>query len=530
MRRYLLLLAIIAAVSTSFAQETTTKFLIRNAQRMSGAEEFTLRKTESGYEINGQTVIHQGDKEQTTKHQTVLAKDWTLVSYHSETPSPAGAVVFDARTDDKSIIVKVTWPGGNKEVGIARTPRSFILENFVPSHMFAAMKANAGPGTFDAIVPSVMNHFEAKVAKVGSAEGTLAGKPVKLIKYTIAGGGPELDVWTEEASGDLMRMYVPSQDVEYLRDGFSLPAEAPAAKAVPPGGVVEREVEFTSAGLKFPATLTLPDKSATKPPVLVFVHGSGAHDRDETIAQNKPFRDLAWGLAQQGIASLRYDKRAFLYPNKAGISLDTQVLADAAAALQYAGTLQGVDTKRVFLLGHSLGASLAPYIVERVPARGIIMMASPARSLNEVIKDQVRTILKSQGKSDEEIAKAVAEQDRIGKDVLAGKATEADMRGQVPLPLFKDMLSRDPAGELKKVNVPVLILQGGKDAQVFPSDFEALKEIVATKPSSEAKLFPDLSHLFMPVESEPNVNDAFKPGHVAPQVIETIAAWVKKVQ
>jgi uncharacterized protein len=396
--------------------------------------------------------------------------------------------------------------------------------------MFAAMKANAAPGTFDAIVPSGMTHFEAKVTKVGRAEGTLAGKPLKLIKYAIAGGGPELDVWTDEASGDLMRMYVPSQDVEYVRDGFVLAAEAPAAKVVPPAGVVEREVEFTSAGLKFAATLTLPEKSATKPPILVFVHGSGAHDRDETIAQNKPFRDLAWGLAQQGIASLRYDKRAFLYPNKAGISLDTQVIADAAAALQYAGSLQDVDTKRVFLLGHSLGASLAPYIVERVPARGMIMMASPARSLNEVIKDQVRGILKAQGKSDEEIAKAIAEQDKIGNDVLAGKATEADMRGQVPLPLFKDMLSRDPAGELKKVNIPVLILQGGKDSQVFPSDYEALKEIAATKPGSEAKLFPDLSHLFMPVQGEPNVNDAFQPGHVAPQVIETIAAWVKKVQ
>ena len=552
MRRFSLLLAIVVGVSAvaldAFAQEST-KFLFHNGQGMTGWEEFTLRKTDTGYEIDGQTVMHktvQPDEteqkgkhqsvkpkevEQTGKHHTVLNKDWTLATYHSETPTPSGPVTFDVNTTESGVNMKVTWAAGQtREAGIAHTPKSFILENFVPSHMYAALKANAGGGNFDAIVPSSLTHFAASLTKVGTGEGTLAGKSLKLVKYTLTGGGPEIQVWTDEASGDLMRTSVPSVDVEYVREGFKMTSEEAAAKVAAPAGVVESDVEFKSAGLKFPATLTMPAKTVGKVAVVVFVHGSGVHDRDETIGPNKPFRDLAWGLAQQGIASLRYDKRAFLYPKSAGLSLDTQVIADAAAALQFAGTLKGVDAKRVFLLGHSLGASLAPYIVERVPAKGIIMMASPARGLNEVIKDQVREMMKAQGKSDEEIAKAVAEQDKIGQDVLAGKATEADMRGQVPLPLFKDMLSRDPAGELQKVNVPVLVLQGSKDAHVFQTDFDVLKEIAAKKPNSEAKLFPNLSHLFMPVEGPPEVNDAFKPGHLAPEVIETIAEWVKKVQ
>jgi dienelactone hydrolase len=550
MRRFVLLLAIALVGMSAFAQEQTnvaqekTKFLMRAGERMTGSEEFTVRKTESGYEIDGETVIKQRVpveaknaskqelREQHATHHTVLNNDWTLASYKNTTQAPAGAFVYEAKASDKSVTLSITWPAGTRERSFPVTGKTFILENFVPSQMEAALRANTPEGTFNAVVPTNMDHFEAKVTKLGGGEGTLTGKNVKVTKFTVTGGGPLIEVWTDDASGDLMRLYVPSQDVEYLRDGFKLTSTGEAAKPKvnPPAGVVEREVHFTSAGLDFPATLTMPEKTSSKVPVLVFVHGSGAHDRDETIGENKPFRDLAWGLAQRGIASLRYDKRAYLYPERAGISLDTQVIADAAAAVEFAGTLDGVDGKRVFLLGHSLGASLAPYIAERVPVHGIVMMASPARGMNEVIKDQIRLMLKSQGKSDEEIAKVIAQQDKVAQDVLAGRATETEVGSQVPLPLFKDMLSRDPAGELKNINLPVLVLQGGKDAQVFASDFDALKEIVKDKPGSQAKMFKGLSHLFMPVEGAPDVYDALKPGHVAPEVIETIAAWVKKVE
>jgi hypothetical protein len=543
MRRFVLLFAIAMVGMSALAQEKT-RFLMRAAERMTGSEEFTVRKTESGYEIDGETVIKQRVpveapnaskqelREQHATHHTVLNKDWTLASYKNTTEAPAGAFVYEAKATDKTVTLTITWPAGTRERSFPVTGKTFVLENFLPSQMEAALRANTPQGTFTAVVPTNMDRFEAKVTKVGSGEGTSAGKNVKLTKFTVEGGGPLIEVWTDDASGDLMRLYVPSQDVEYVRDGFKLTSSevAGATKVTPPAGVVEREVRFKSAGLDFPATLTMPEKASGKVPVLVFVHGSGAHDRDETIGENKPFRDLAWGLAQQGIASLRYDKRAYLYPERAGISLDTQVIADAGAAVQFAGTLEGVDGKRVFLLGHSLGGSLAPYIAERVPVHGMVMMAAPARGLNEVIKDQIRLMLKQQGKSDEEIAKVIAQQDKVAQDVLAGKATEAEVGSQVPLPLFKDMLSRDPAGELKKVNVPVLVLQGGKDAQVFRSDFDALKEIVKDKPRSEAKMFPGLSHSFMPVEGAPDVYDAFKAGHVAPEVMETIAAWVKKLE
>jgi hypothetical protein len=200
---------------------------------MTGSEEFSVSKTNTGYEINGHTQMHQDDKDQDTKQNAVLNSDWTLASYRAETKVPKGAIVVEVTTQDTLIVIHATYPGGGtREVGLKRTPKSFLLENFVPSQLEIAVKANPAGGTFDAIVPTSMSHFEAKLAKVGASEGTLAAKTVKLVKYTLEGGGSRFEIWTDEARGDLMRMAVPSIKVEYVRDGFKMP-ESASEKPVP---------------------------------------------------------------------------------------------------------------------------------------------------------------------------------------------------------------------------------------------------------------------------------------------------------
>lgn len=76
----------------------------------------------------------------------------------------------------------------------------------------------------------------------------------------------------------------------------------------------ERDIAVGADGYRLPGTLTLPRvKDGRKMPCVVLVHGSGPNDRDETVGPNKPFRDLAWGLARRGIAVIRYDKRTKVY-------------------------------------------------------------------------------------------------------------------------------------------------------------------------------------------------------------------------
>ena len=98
---------------------------------------------------------------------------------------------------------------------------------------------------------------------------------------------------------------------------------------------------------------------------MVLVHGSGPNDRDETIGPNKVFKDLAWGLASRGVTVLRYDKRTYAYATKfderavKSLTVQGEVIDDALAALQLLLNREEIDPQRVFLLGHSLGATLA---------------------------------------------------------------------------------------------------------------------------------------------------------------------------
>lgn len=116
---------------------------------------------------------------------------------------------------------------------------------------------------------------------------------------------------------------------------------------------------------KLPGRFTFP-KEGKNFPIVILVHGSGPHDMDETIGPNKPFKDLAEGLASKGVATLRYYKRTKRYPNEVmkepEINIYNEVVDDALEAIKLAAAHDKLDEKKLFVLGHSLGGMLAPKI------------------------------------------------------------------------------------------------------------------------------------------------------------------------
>ena len=147
-----------------------------------------------------------------------------------------------------------------------------------------------------------------------------------------------------------------------------------------------------------PGTITIPEGPGPFPG-LVLVHGSGPNDRDETIGSNKTFQDLAWGLASRNIAVLRYDKRTFkhaklLTPDLVKkMTVKEEVIDDALLAVQCLQKTDKIDPKRVFLLGHSLGGTIAPRIAQQDHSlAGIIIMAGSNRPIEDLILDQITYI------------------------------------------------------------------------------------------------------------------------------------------
>ena len=282
-----------------------------------------------------------------------------------------------------------------------------------------------------------------------------------------------------------------------------------------------------------PGTLVLPKGKGPFPAVLL-VGGSGNHDRDETLGPNKPFRDLADGLATAGIASLRVEKRTHVFgPQAIGthFTLDDEVTEDALTALKQLAAQPGVDPKRVFVLGHSLGAFMAPRIGQRDPQlAGVIMMAAPMRFDIDLLIRQTRRLAQMQDASADQLNAQLAPLIKA-RDALAHADAAHPPAGDffnAPASYWLSARDYDPVAIAKHLSEPVLILQGGADFQVSPQEeFTGWQAAFAHDPRVKLVQYPGLSHLFMLAGNPPSPKDYFKPAHVDPRVIQDIADWIK---
>jgi hypothetical protein len=317
------------------------------------------------------------------------------------------------------------------------------------------------------------------------------------------------------------------------------PGQAPAdtseaATASADNHTPERELMVGSGALALPATLTLPQSAPVAGVVLV--HGSGAHDRDETIGPNRPFRDLAIGLAERGVAVLRYEKRSRAHPESfSGVSFTVreEVVDDALLALAALKAAPELEGKPIFLAGHSLGAMLAPRIaLEARDLRGMVLMAAPARGLADLIPEQIQYLNALDGvTSDEERAKFAEIQTVLAR---VSKLSDADRNDPTPIlgapaAYWLDLANYQPIRQAERLKLPTLLLQGERDYQVTPAiDYRAWTEALGTADWFQSRQFPGLSHLFMPAADPASPADYQVPAHVSADVLDAMASWIKQ--
>jgi hypothetical protein len=281
------------------------------------------------------------------------------------------------------------------------------------------------------------------------------------------------------------------------------------------------------------AMLTIP-KNAKNFPIVVLVHGSGPNDMDETIGPNKPFKDIAAGLAVNGIASLRYVKRTVVYPKdfSGAFTVKEEVIDDALQAIALAKAMPDVDVNSVYLLGHSLGGMLAPRIASATPdLRGIILAAAPARSLSDIIIEQNKYMVaysKDTTKAtQQQLAEAITEIEKTKLSKLKKIKPDSLMMG-LPASYWVGLNNYNQLDVAKKLkNQRILVLQGGFDFQVTETDFHLWEQALADKAKSSFKFYPSLNHLFSLQFEKGTVAQYQKPANVDQKVIEDIAAWIK---
>jgi dienelactone hydrolase len=293
-----------------------------------------------------------------------------------------------------------------------------------------------------------------------------------------------------------------------------------------PDSFSERQVTLGEGEWKLPGTITMPNGAGPFPAV-VLVHGSGPNDRDETVGGTKVFRDLAEGLASRGIAVLRYEKRTKLYGPKVAtlktFTLHDETVEDALKGVALMRTQQGIDPKRVFVLGHSLGGYAAPRIAQEDPTiAGLILMAGNARHLEDLVVEQVQAV----GGTAKALENAKAIQAKV-KSLEPGDEASPAVLGAPPT-YWLDLKDYDPVGDAAKLTMPMLILQGERDYQVTMKDFDLWKSGLKNNKGVVTKSYPALNHLFVAGEGKSTSAEYAKSGHVSAEVIEDIAAFIKK--
>jgi len=291
----------------------------------------------------------------------------------------------------------------------------------------------------------------------------------------------------------------------------------------------ELEITVGSGGWELPGTLTLP-KNVASPPAVVLVHGSGPMDRDETIGPNKPFKDLAWGLASQGIAVLRYEKRTKAYPGKLSqeksFTMKDETVDDAVLAIRELQHRDDIDRTAIYVLGHSQGGYCAPRIAAGVSGlAGFVSMAGNTQPLEELIIVQTE-YLSRQGSAlqkdlqDMRLAaehiKQLTKEDVDKRDVILG----------APTSYWFDLREYHPVARANEFDGRILILHGGRDYQVGMEDFDGWTNGLVGHAKMRSKLFRNLNHLMMPGSGPSKPAEYNTPGHVSSEVVQVITEWI----
>ncbi|HEV2392453.1 MAG TPA: alpha/beta fold hydrolase [Verrucomicrobiae bacterium] len=377
--------------------------------------------------------------------------------------------------------------------------------------------------------------WQALQSQVGSFQKPLQTRATRVGGFDVA----LVTCQFERARLDVKVVFNANRQVAGL---FFMPNTTDGAAAAPPPYAPTnsfRETNFTvgQSPRALPGTLTLPVRQAGgKLPVVLLIHGSGPNDRDETVGAIKPFRDLAWGLAAKGIAVLRYEKRTKEYAVKLAeqgigkFTVQQETIEDALSAVRQLRSTHGLDPNRIFVLGHSLGGTVAPRIAQADRSiAGLIILAGSTRPLEDLIVEQTRYLVSLSGEpSAAEKARLAAVQEaaaKVKKLSASDSASQETLLG-APASYWLDLRAHDPVAIAKSLPLPCLILQGGRDYQVTRADFDGWKAGLASKPTVTFKLYPALNHLFVAGEGKSTPAEYEKPGNLDATVIADIAAWV----
>ena len=536
------ILAVLAAVSTAYAQGDTVEFLVFAGGRQIGREQVTLGRA-GGDRIITSTGRHATPIDITIKRfEARYTADWQPLELTIDAAIGQRTLGVKTSFGLTTAVSEITEAGVTSSKTDQVSARTIILPNgfFGAYEALAARLVPATPGTELPIY--VAPHAEVKAhvklienQQLQSPAGSIIAKTYEFVFQNP--GGTVTSKVTVDARGRLARVEIPAAGLSVVRSDLASVAVRQQTSRNP----TDADVVIPAYGFNLAGTVTMPAAAAgrLRHPAIILVPGSGPVDRDGNVAGIPIFTQLAGALAQQGYMVVRYDKRGV---GQSGGRDERATIEDFAgdvlSVFEWLKKRKDVDKKHISVVGHSEGGAVAMIAGARekeIAALGLI--AAPGTKGADLILEQQRHVLDVMKASDAERKAKIDLQHKIQLAVMTGVGWEgvpADLRRQADTPWFKSLLEFDPAKWMPRLRQPLLIIQGDLDTQVPPHHADRLAELARQrkrKAPVEVVHLPGVNHLLVRASTGEVAEYAeLKDKTVVPDVARKVAEFLRRLR
>jgi fermentation-respiration switch protein FrsA (DUF1100 family) len=517
--------------------EATFDIMVRGQQI--GRQTASLARDASGWIITSSGQLNPPIDLSITRFEMKYAPDWQPLELAIAGFQHKSSIALATSFTTTTAINEITQQGKTLSKEDQISARAVVLPNnfWGAYEALAARLSTVDAGAVVPIYVAPSAEIKMTVNAVSPLTLTGGGTTIKGRKYdvTIANIGanvPATVVVDDHAR--LVRFEIPAASLTVVRDDASSVAIREQAARNP----TDSDIRIPANGFSLAGTVTTPPTVAgrLRSPAVVLIGGSGAVDRDETVAGVQIFTQLAGALANSGAVVLRYDKRGV---GQSGGRTESATLDDyaddAIAAVKWLKKRPDVDPRRIVVAGHSEGAAVALLAAAREDdIRGVVSIAGPGVKGEDLILQQQQHLLDKSSMSEADKQAKIELQKKIEAAVLGGTGWESippEMRKQADVPWFRSFLAYDPARVMRKVKQPLLIIQGDLDTQVSKDQADKLADIARARKKSkppDVVHIPGVNHLLVPattgeVSEYPSLTDKT----ISPKVASSITDWIK---
>lgn len=505
-----------------------------------GREQVSMARAEGGWRITSTSFLAPPLNITTRSFSVVYTTDWQPIEMRIEAEVQGRSLTLVTSFTAETASSQITQDGKTSTKSDPVSPRTVALPNnfFASYEALAARLASVEAGSELPVYVAPQTEIRMTVRSVSPTTYQTPAGSVAARRYAVTFHNPDrtvdADVTVDERHR-FARLDIAGGVLSVAREDLV----GVGARQQTHRNPTDEDVRIPAAGFSLAGTITTPPGAAPKEryPGIVLLAGSGALDRDATAFGIPIMGQLAGQLAEQGHVVLRYDKRGV---GQSGGRTETARLQeyaeDAIAAVRFLGRLKEVADRRVFVVGHSEGASVAMLTGRERRIAGLVLMAAMGTTGRELVLEQQRYAL-ALAKMDDEAKEAKIElQERILKAAVDESGWEnlpPEVRRHVDTPWYRSLLTFDPAEVMPRVRQPILIVHGELDKQVPPHHAQRLAELAGARrnaPPVETKLLPGLNHLLVPaVTGHLAEYSSLEAREISPDVARTIADWIRSV-